>query len=90
MTINSADFARIYGDPDDDYDSFEKAVVRSIDALDQLAFFLDEFVFDMDHDLCESTPEFRKELRSQKAVVISLCNALREWGLGIPDHVVQK
>ncbi len=89
MGIDSATFARMYGDPDEDYDSFEKSIVRSIDALDSLIFFLDEFIFDSANGLIGDGSidrEFLKRMRSQKAVCISLRDSLREWGLGIPHH----
>jgi hypothetical protein len=44
----------------------------------------------MSNDLMASTPEGIKELKSQKAVCISLRDSLREWGLGIPHHEVTK
>jgi hypothetical protein len=87
MTIG-AELARMFGDPDEDYDSFEKSVVRSIDALDSLAGFLDGFLTDAYCGSLDLDPETVKNLRSQKAVCISLRETLREWGLGIPHHEV--
>jgi hypothetical protein len=89
MGVRWIDMARIYGDPDDDYDSFEKCVVRSIDALDVLAGHLDDFICDANMGAIEISPDGIKDLRSQKAVCISLRDTLREWGLGIPHHEVK-
>jgi hypothetical protein len=86
MGVRWIDMARIFGDPDDDYDSF---VVRSIDALDVLAGHLDAFIFDANMGAIEISPDGIKDLRSQKAVCISLRDTLREWGLGIPHHEVK-
>jgi hypothetical protein len=88
-----AEFARLDGDPDEDYDSFEKSIVRSIDALDSLIMYLDDFIFDTANGLIGNgniDSEFLKNMCSQKAVCISLRNSLREWGLGIPHHEVAK
>jgi len=71
----------MYGDPDDDYDTFEKCVVRAIDSLDSLGGFLDGFLMDIDLGQMAGSPEFVKELRSQKAVCVSLREALKEWSL---------
>ena len=90
MTINSADLARMYGDPDEDYDSFEKSVVRSIDALDSLAGFIDDFLTDASLGGIDLDAVAVKNLRSQKAVCITLRDTLREWELGIPHHEVAK
>lgn len=87
--INSAEFARMYGDPDEDYDSFEKSIVRSIDALDSLIGFLDDFLTDANIGAIDLGHECIKDLKSQKAVCISLRDRLREWGLGIPHHEVK-
>jgi hypothetical protein len=90
MGVRWIDIARIYGDPDDDYDSFEKCVVRSIDALDILVGHLDDFIFDANLGSIEISEEGQKDLKSQRAVCISLRDTLREWGLGIPHHEVAK
>jgi hypothetical protein len=78
--------AGIFPQHDKDYDSFEKSVVRSIDALDSLVGFLDDFILDN----VEGEPELVKNLRSQKAVCISLRDSLRDWELGLPDHEVKR
>jgi hypothetical protein len=90
MKIGSADFARMYGDPDDDYDSFEKCVVRSIDALDSLAEFFDDFICDENAGAFDLDRDTIKDLESQKAVAESYRDRLREWSLGIPHHEVTK
>jgi hypothetical protein len=79
--IGSADFARMYGDPDEDYDTFEKCVVRSIDSLGSLADFLDSFLTDIELGQMEGSKEFVKELRTQKAVCLSLRDSLKGWSL---------
>ena len=84
MRIGGAEFARMYGDPDDDYNSFAKCVVRSIDALDQLAEYLDDYITDADAGSLALEPALVENLRSQKAACIALRDTLREWGLGIP------
>ena len=88
MKIGSAEFARMYGDPDEDYDSFEKCVVRSIDALDALVDHLDDFIFEARNGIMEMSADGIKELKSQRAVCVSLRDTLRDWGTGIPDHQV--
>jgi hypothetical protein len=80
----------MYGDPDEDYDAFEKCIVRSVDALDSLVTFLDDFLIDAHLGQIDLDAQTLKNLRSQKAVCISLRDSLREWGLGIPHHEVTK
>lgn len=84
MRIGSADFARMYGDPDEDYDSFEKCVVRVIDSTAALVDYLEDFLCDINCGQMEGDNEFVKTLRTQIAVCISLRESLKEYGLGIP------
>ena len=90
MKIGSAEFAKMFGDPDEDYDSFEKCVVRSIDALTALESHLGEFIFDMDQGTINASADQIGGLRDHRAKVTALRNALCEWGLGIPHHEVAK
>ena len=82
--MNRAHLLRILGDPDEDYDSFEKCIVRAIDALDALIPHLEDFAQDQDDTVT------RTGLRSQAAVCSSLRDSLRDWGLGIPRHEVKR
>jgi hypothetical protein len=87
MKMKSVDWVTMYGDPDEDYNSFEKCVVRTIDATDSLATFLQDFLDDINFGQMEGGDEFVKTLRTQKAVCISLRDALREWTLTVPYSV---
>jgi hypothetical protein len=90
MGVSRIDLVREFGDPDEDYDSFEKCVVRSIDALDCVAVHLDGFITDANVGAIDLDKDCIKNLKSQLAVCISLRDSLREWGLGIPSHEVAK
>ncbi len=86
MTLTSKQWEEMFGDFDEDYDSFEKCVVRTIDATDSLAVFLQDFIDDISYGQMEGDAEFVKQLRTQKAVCLSLRDVLKEWTLSTP-HV---
>lgn len=79
MTITSADWARMYGDPDEDYDSMEKCIVRAIDSLDALTIYIDDYITDGELGQMDLKQSDLKYLKSLRAVCFSLRDDLCKW-----------